>query len=234
MSGEKLVLGYWTVRGLGAPIRYLLEYAGAKYEEVRYGSDGAPEWTDDKPSLGMEFPNLPYLFVKANDGNEDDLKLTQSMAVMRYIADRYGLSGVDERLPTCAATQRAVVSMLEQQAHDLRMGYIYYGLDLKDEIEWISPEGYIASLPRHLKPWSARLASREFVNGDRPCYVDFILFEALDIFNMLSPESVDPTLVAYHERMKNLTNVKEYLASDAHISWPVLGHHAQKWGYNKE
>ena len=38
-------------------------------------------WFDEKFSLGLDFPNLPYLIDHAKD-----VKLTQSMAIMRYIA----------------------------------------------------------------------------------------------------------------------------------------------------
>jgi glutathione S-transferase len=33
---DKLVLGYWAIRGLGERVRHLLEYTGLPYEEVRY------------------------------------------------------------------------------------------------------------------------------------------------------------------------------------------------------
>ena len=28
----KLIVGYWSIRGLGAPLRLMCEYAGADYE----------------------------------------------------------------------------------------------------------------------------------------------------------------------------------------------------------
>lgn len=36
---------------------------------------------DEKYTLGLDFPNLPYLI-----DNEKDVRLTQSMAIMRYLA----------------------------------------------------------------------------------------------------------------------------------------------------
>lgn len=33
----KIVLGYWGIHGLASPIRFLLEVAGADYEEELYG-----------------------------------------------------------------------------------------------------------------------------------------------------------------------------------------------------
>ena len=40
------------------------------------------DWRDEKFNLGMEFPNLPYLF----DG---DVKLTETLAIMQYIAKKW-------------------------------------------------------------------------------------------------------------------------------------------------
>uniref|UniRef100_A0A4X2L813 glutathione transferase n=1 Tax=Vombatus ursinus TaxID=29139 RepID=A0A4X2L813_VOMUR len=61
----------------------LLEYTGANYEEKVYHFGDAPDfdksqWLDVKFSLGLDFPNLPYLI----DG---DHKITQSSAILRYI-----------------------------------------------------------------------------------------------------------------------------------------------------
>ncbi len=63
-------LGYWNVRGLGQPIRYLLKYAGVKFDDKRYefgaGSSMTElesickNWIPDKFNLGLDFPNLPF------------------------------------------------------------------------------------------------------------------------------------------------------------------------------
>ena len=54
-------------------------FVEADYEEVVYECGDAPEfdrscWLDVKFTLGLEFPNLPYLI----DG---DVKLTQTIAI---------------------------------------------------------------------------------------------------------------------------------------------------------
>ena len=79
---------------------------GADYDMVEYEAGPAPDfdrsaWTDVKFTLGMDFPNLPYLF----DG---ELKLTETNAIHRYLADKYSpnLLGGD-------VADRATVTMLE-------------------------------------------------------------------------------------------------------------------------
>ena len=48
------------------------------------------EWAKDKFNLGLDFPNMPYYI----DG---DVKLTQSMAVLRYLARKHGIAPKSEK-----------------------------------------------------------------------------------------------------------------------------------------
>lgn len=48
------------------PIRMVLEYAGADWKEVQESCEGPPnyskaEWLAKKFTLGLDFPNLPYM-----------------------------------------------------------------------------------------------------------------------------------------------------------------------------
>lgn len=79
---EKLTLGYWGIRGRGQILRLLLAYTGTEFQETRYLSQ--EKWfAEDKVNLGFDFPNLPYII----DG---DFKLTESIAVAKYIINRSG------------------------------------------------------------------------------------------------------------------------------------------------
>jgi glutathione S-transferase len=71
---EKMVptLGYWDMRGLAQPIRYLLKYNGIQFNDQRYpfgGTTSSEEvrkyWISDKSNLGLDFPNLPF-YMDAN------------------------------------------------------------------------------------------------------------------------------------------------------------------------
>ena len=73
-------IGYWNIRGLAAGMRYMMKYMGQEYEMVGYQQGEAPDydsscWKDVKFTLGLEFPNLPYLI----DG---DFKLTETVAIV--------------------------------------------------------------------------------------------------------------------------------------------------------
>ncbi|XP_022784603.1 glutathione S-transferase Mu 3-like isoform X2 [Stylophora pistillata] len=88
------ILGYWNVRGLAEPIRYLMAYTGTKCEYCDYVTGDAPDydkscWLSVKETLGLPFPNLPYYI----DGN---VKLTQTLAIIRHIARKHSLCGTSE------------------------------------------------------------------------------------------------------------------------------------------
>ena len=85
-EAKSLTLGYWGFRGYGAPSRMLLHFVDAKFDDLVYNKPPGLVWKDKKFNLGFDFPNLPYLI----DG---DFKLTQSIAILRYLGKKYGLAG---------------------------------------------------------------------------------------------------------------------------------------------
>lgn len=120
-TSKPVILGYWAgVRGIVEPIKYLLEYAGVPYvyeacpflEERMDSSEGAKAaWIEKRETLvkeGFLFPNLPYLI----DG---ETKLTQSVAIIRYLARRHDLV-----VPDSDPAAVARLEMLEGQVNDLR------------------------------------------------------------------------------------------------------------------
>lgn len=78
-----MILGYWDMRRLADAIRLLLEYTASTYaEKYRYVGD-APgydrsQWLSDKFTLGLDFPNLPYLI----DGLTGSPRATSSFATL--------------------------------------------------------------------------------------------------------------------------------------------------------
>merc|ERR1712038_1574690 len=81
---------YWGLKARGFAIRLLLNAAGADYEDIN--QDGA-EWPKTKAELNeksmFKFANLPYLI----DG---DMTIFESMAVLKYVARKYGFIATEE------------------------------------------------------------------------------------------------------------------------------------------
>ncbi|RWS19273.1 glutathione S-transferase Mu 1-like protein, partial [Leptotrombidium deliense] len=209
-----IVLGYWDLRGICESIRYLLHFAEVEFEDKRYtfGSApdyGCPEWKNDKFNLGLDFPNLPYLF----DG---DVKLTQSLAILRYLARKYKLVGESE-----AETMR--LDVLEQELLDLRLklAKVVYSGPAYEKLR----EEYLKILPEKLQLLSNYLGDKKFVNGNKVTYVDFILYEVLDFNYIFESTSLDAfaNLNSFRHRFENLPAIQKYMSSGKFSRLPIFG-----------
>jgi glutathione S-transferase len=215
-----ITLTYWDVRGIANPIRFMLAFAKADFVEKPFIIANAGSGTDEdyfkvKPTLPLDFPNLPFLI----DG---DNKITQVIAICRYLGRKFNLLGQTE-------SERITMDIFEQQMADYRkdaIGFYYRPGGL-------SPEAiaeYIAGCNIKLDLVVKFLEKREFATG-KLTYVDFFAYETLAQMRLLSKELLTsrPTLNAYLERIENLPGVKEYISSDKYIKWPVTAPHAH-WG----
>ena len=72
------ILGYWDIRGLAQAIRYQLVFLGIDFvdQHLHHTEDVSSRqtWLDQKDTLGLDFPNLPYFI----DG---EVKITEHMAI---------------------------------------------------------------------------------------------------------------------------------------------------------
>ena len=201
-ASQKPILGYWKIRGLAANIRYQLAYSGVDYENVEYTQGPAPdfsraEWLDKKFTLGLDFPNLPYLM-------HGDLKLTESLAIHKYLAEVY-----DQSLLGKNAVDKARANMCAGVITDLKMKVTMpcYVSGDKNEI--------IEEYKKRLPPILDNKGDKPFLIGDYPTYIDFYFFEIVQLLKMVTEGEVlkeFPALVSYCVRMQGLKGLKEYLA----------------------
>uniref|UniRef100_A0A5G2Q9Q5 Glutathione S-transferase n=1 Tax=Sus scrofa TaxID=9823 RepID=A0A5G2Q9Q5_PIG len=196
-----LILGYWDIRGLAHAIRLLLEYTDSSYEEKKYTMGDAPDydrsqWLSEKFKLGLDFPNLPYLIDGAH-------KLTQSNAILRYIARKHNMCGETEE-------EKIRVDVLENQTRDTAddLASLCYSSDF----EKLKP-GYLKEIPEKMKPFSEFLGKRPWFAGDKLTYVDFLAYDVLDLYRIFDPKCLDefPNLKDFLSRFE-LT----YLIDGAH------------------
>ncbi|CAG0894170.1 unnamed protein product [Darwinula stevensoni] len=204
------------------PIRNLLTYTGVEWENKVYQMDpaGRDAWFDDKKDgLGLEFPNLPYYL----DG---DVKLSQSLAILRHLGRKHGLYGQTEE-------EQCRQDMAEQQQGDLMMAMgraVYLAFTPETKAKYLEE-----ALPMHLKLFTKFIGSRSWLLGDRLTYVDFLWYEILDWQLYLDPDCLNdfPVVRDFMDRFENLPNVKEYLKSDKFQKWPLFGPMAL-WGHKEE
>ncbi|ELR59555.1 hypothetical protein M91_01613 [Bos mutus] len=221
-----MILGYWDIRGLAHAIRLLLEYTDSNYEEKKYTMGDAPDydrsqWLSEKFTLGLDFPNvgqsgvqtqtpvccttkamlffqLPYLI----DGGH---KLTQSNAILRYIARKHNMCGETEE-------EKIRVDILENQTMDVRlhMARICYSPDF----ETLKP-GFLKEIPEKMKLFSDFLAKRPWFAGDKLTYVDFLAYDVLDRHRIFEPTCLDefPNLKDFITRFEGLKRISAYMKS---------------------
>ena len=118
---DKLMrVGYWSIRGLGAPCRMMTMYAGVKvkfdiYDVVpKTGGWDASSWFTPKKELKKINPlmNLPYVI----DG---DIIVNQTNAVLTYLGRKLGLWG---KSPSeCVACEQLLVTFSLSQNVPMRI-----------------------------------------------------------------------------------------------------------------
>ncbi|XP_075772129.1 glutathione S-transferase 2-like isoform X1 [Pelodiscus sinensis] len=216
--------GCLSMHQLAHAIRLLLEHAGAPYEDKQYTPSGdgpdydISQWTNEKEKLGLDFPNLPYLI----DG---PTRLTQSNAILRYLARKHRLAGESEE-----EMQRA--DMLENQVMDFRLSFAR--ICYSPEFEKLKPE-YLEQLPGKLKLLSRFLGDRKWFAGEKLTYVDFLAYDVLDQHRMFEPKCLDQlkNLEDFLNRFEALEKIAAYMHSGRYMKTPIFWRTAQ-WCNKKE
>ncbi|XP_054167579.1 glutathione S-transferase-like [Oppia nitens] len=209
------VLGYWNIHGRAQPIRLMLAYTGTDYEDKRYTS--ASDWSNDKHTLGLDFPNLPYYL-----DDDDGVKLTQSVTIMRFIGR---INNLDGQSPE----ERVRIALVEQQLVD----YIAALTKLCYDPEFANlKDNYIGNqLAQQLQLLDKFLGNdRPFLAGDNMSYVDFIAFNYIDKVSKLAGNSVIDeydNLKNYFARILEFPSIENYRENEPKV--PFLGRSAQ-WG----
>lgn len=207
-GGDKITIGYWKIRGLVAPIYYILEYIGVPYEKVEYEQAddlNRDAWLSAKFNLGLDFPNIPYLI-------QGDLKMTESLAIMRYICN----SNAPELLGK-NPKDGAIADMVYGVVHDIKSPVtgICYGTG-----DRVAANKIILD---RMERVSAFLKDKKFVVGDYVTYVDFYLFEQEELCDWLAEGKLFkqfPNLKEHHDRVASLPKFAEYYNSPKFMARP--------------
>ena len=225
-AGAEFELGYWAIRGLGQPIRFLLAHAEVAFSEVRLGvnqdgsivADGSHDWATHKDTLSVPFPNLPYLIDSSGPA---EVRLTQSNAVMRYLARRFDYCGD-------TASDQICIDVLQDEAYDLRNSIVETVYTLGAEYEAAFDEFTSTAVPRYLDGFESYLSNRgihtHFV-GTRISLVDFILYELIWQVSIMVPGSVTdthrPSLQRFIEAFAKIPQITAYMARSDYIDRPI-------------
>ncbi len=69
------------------------------------------------------------------------------------------------------------------------------------------------------------MGDRAYFAGQRLTYVDFLVYELVEIHLIMAPEALDglDNLKAFQERVASLDKVAAYIKSDRFIGYPLTG-----------
>jgi len=200
----KYTLHYFNLRARGEISRWILKYAGQEFEDKRYEFT---EWPAQKPNAPDG--TVPWLEV-------DGKKLSQSMAIARYLARTFKLAGQN-------AWEEAEVDAL-----------IDYGIDAaKDLSTWIGAmlakdekradeiktKYFAEGLPKYLDGFERKLRDNKngegFFVGDKVTWGDFAIVILLDELRRLNDQVLAkyPLLKAHSDRVHELKGIREWIAA---------------------
>mmetsp|Transcript_47145 Transcript_47145/g.54617 ORF Transcript_47145/g.54617 Transcript_47145/m.54617 type:complete len:221 (+) Transcript_47145:29-691(+) len=199
-ESSKLVIAYWPMQGSAHPARLLLAYHKIDFED-KYYSDKKDWFENDKKTLKMDLPNVPYL----RDG---DFILTESSAMLHYAAVKTG----NKELLGKTDVDAAKITQLYGFSGDIQAALL--GLVVDKEYEK-NRDTYLAEkIAPFLDKLSKYLGEKEFPIGYLT-WADFKVFFILDVLQRMNPEFLAkwPNLEKYHERINN-DNIKTYRKSE--------------------
>nr|AFD36887.1 glutathione S-transferase mu1 [Panonychus citri] len=218
-------IGYWPIRALVDPILLCMHQLKQSYRIKHYKFGGPPdhlgnEWPVDKERLGLTYPNIPYLI----DG---DVKVTQCLAILRYIGRKYNFGPKSEE-------EIIRSDIFEQGAHEMlytcfRVWYV----DTEEELNKAKPHLH-PYLRQRLEQTSTALGSNRFILGDRMTYVDCLLYSVLDYIRLYDEDylSRNQNLRDFLDRIESLPEIKKYHESKRFSRFPICAPNA-RWGNNQ-
>jgi len=227
-KSAEITLGYWGIRGLGQPIRFLLVSADVPFSEVRLGvlQDGSilyenkegEDWSSVRSKLDMPFPNLPYLI---DTSGASPVSLSQSNAILRYLARRFDFYGD-------SANDRIEIDILQEQAYDFRNDIVDTAYTLGDGYASAFKHFSNNTLPQYLDSFETYLAGRDnknFFVGSRLSLADFVLYELFWQMTLMVPNSITdtsrPTLFAFIREFEKESKIANYMQSQNYIERPI-------------
>jgi glutathione S-transferase len=230
LHNPRFILGYWSIRGLGAPLRMMLSAADVNHWAILYdmvekeeGSWGCESFMKDKVWLHKEYSplvNLPFLI-----DCEHDQVISQANAIYAYLGRKLNMLGDNEH-------DQAKCEELLCEIMDLRnimVGHAYQKVDDDHTVVADEAKRILDKLEIHLEreyPDALKISQGRskicHLVGWRFSSPDFHLWEMLDQFHgycqyhlippLCTPIS-RPYLYAFKDNFESLTENSAYLRS---------------------
>ncbi|KAG4070466.1 hypothetical protein HA402_005698 [Bradysia odoriphaga] len=191
-------LRYFNFRGLAEPIRFILAYVGQEYEDIRVPQE---DWPAIKPTT--PFGNMPILEV-------DGQSAGQSMAILRYLGKRFGLTGsnpweellVDGVADTFADFRQKLIAPWQETDEEVKA-------KKKATLESETIPFYLAKLENCAKQNNGHLALSKLT------YADFYFASMIEsLYVMIKPDFLDhyPNLKKVVDNVRSIESIKAWIA----------------------
>lgn len=207
-----LAVGYWSIRGLAAPIRMMLCAAQQDHIVYLYDCLECDDDSTEKPwsvryletekarlrdTYGNPFMNLPYIVDP-----QRELLLTQSNACLQYVGECLHMMG-----GTNVPRQRAICLQLLCELYDLRdvMANYAYADPTPTTTREAAAAACVAAARAYWTKFEQHLLDQQlqqpqsrscFLVGDKFSAPDFCLFEMVDQFDQLGRSQELPDCLA--------------------------------------
>jgi len=242
----RFTMGYWQMRGLGAPIRMLLHWGKQNaektkpfaFKDVQYtqDGDGVNKWfKEDKVKMIEEsnpLANIPYLI-----DHEEKKTIVHFLAICDYLGQKFGL---DEK--EVDSEQRERNAQIAMEVYDLRNNVIRLVYKFPNSVR--TQEEFDKQLPEHLnackktyqklESWLGFYDFTYFAKKDEVSSCDFHAFEMIDQHEhyqtlLAGGEKRDvlsefPRLKKFHRAMRNRPELKTYFESKEYTDFQLNNH----------
>lgn len=186
----------------------MFHYLNVDFEDKLYSCGEAPDydksvWLAEKETLGMDYPNLPYLL----DG---ETKISETAGIMMYIAKKWRPSLLGE-----TAAELGKANMLWDAVLKLKMALTvpcYTGAQSSDEI--------IETCKPLLAKIAQAMGDSKWIAGSNLTWLDFYFAEVLDMLHKLSDGlfyAEFPSMQDYWDRFIALENLSGAWADDTKL-----------------
>ncbi|CAD5220212.1 unnamed protein product [Bursaphelenchus okinawaensis] len=196
-------LYYFDARNIAEPIRQVFTYAKVEFDDVRVTQEEWPELKERMP-----YGKVPVLEV-------DGKQLTESSAILWYVAEKYKLTGRNE-------WEKAKVGELNDILKDFRSElapWFYAKAGIRDpETEAERYESVAKPVTKKfLERFSQVLRTHQggFYVGNKETFVDFAIADYIFTLNKMAPDLLAERqdLLQHVERIHNLPQLKKYIES---------------------
>ena len=206
METEKIILGYWDIRGRAGLNRAMLAFCKVPFTNKFYFFETYNDWfTKDKQEIGFDFPNLPYLIDGSN-------KITESKTIVKYIALKAGrrdLLGLDDDKKFIEID--VAYNVVDDLHNDILKLVLTKG-DFQTEKEALFEKGAVKT---KLDLLSKNLGEKEWLTS-AASIADVFMFEVLDFIYEIEASQIEnrKNLADFRTRFSALPQIKAHRESE--------------------